>query len=332
MIISRAPFRISFFGGGTDYPAWYREHGGIVLSTTINKYCYITCRYLPPFHDFKYLVRYFKREETQTVNEIQHPSVRSCLNFMGFDRGVDIVHHADLPARSGMGSSSTFTVGLLHALYALKHEMPSKRQLAINAIDIEQNVIGENVGSQDQTAAAFGGLNRIEFGGANEVLVKPYILLPEQYERLEQHIMLFFTGFARIASEIAKEQIENIEKKKINLHNMLDIVDEAEKALLDKNDGMARFGRLLHEQWMIKRKLSIQITNSDIDNIYDAGMKAGAFGGKLLGAGGGGFMMFFADPERHAAIKAALGKLLYVPIRFDHLGSQIIYFSKDEVV
>lgn len=332
MIISRTPFRVSFFGGGTDYKAWYREHGGAVLSVTINKYCYITCRYLPPFHEYKYLVRYFKREETQSVADIKHPAVRECLKFMNFDRGVDIVHHADLPARSGMGSSSTFTVGLLHALYALKHEMPTKRQLAINAIHVEQDAIGENVGSQDQTAAAFGGLNRIEFGGASEIMVKPYILAPEQFDSLQQHVMLFFTGFARTASEIAKEQITNIEQKKVDLHSMIDLVNEAEKALLDKNGGMKRFGQLLHEQWLIKRSMSSQITNSDINNIYDSGMKAGALGGKLLGAGGGGFMMFFAEPERQAAIRAALGNLLYVPVRFDHLGSQIVYFAKDEFV
>jgi D-glycero-alpha-D-manno-heptose-7-phosphate kinase len=332
VIISRTPFRVSFFGGGTDYPAWYREHGGTVLSVTINKYCYITCRYLPPFHEYKYLVRYFLREETQTIAEIKHPAVRECLKFMNFGRGVDIVHHADLPARSGMGSSSTFTVGLLHALYALKHEMPTKRQLAINAIQIEQNEIGENVGSQDQTAAAFGGLNRIEFGGASEIMVKPYILAPEQFSDLQQHVMLFFTGFSRTASEIAKEQIANIEQKKVNLHSMIDIVNEAEKALFDRDHGMTRFGQLLHEQWLVKRGMSSQITNDDIDNIYNAGMKAGALGGKLLGAGGGGFMMFFAKPEHQAAIKAALGTLLYVPIRFDHLGSQIIYFAKDELV
>ncbi len=332
MIISRTPFRVSFFGGGTDYPAWYKEHGGAVLSVTINKYCYITCRYLPPFHEYKYLVRYFKREETQSVAEIKHPAVRECLKFMNFDRGVDIVHHADLPARSGMGSSSTFTVGLLHALYALKHEMPTKRQLAINAIHIEQDAIGENVGSQDQTAAAFGGLNRIEFGGASEIMVKPYILAPEQFSSLQQHVMLFFTGFARTASEIAKEQITNIEQKKVNLHSMMDLVNEAEKALLDNSGGMEKFGKLLHEQWLVKRGMSSQITNNDIDNIYAAGMKAGALGGKLLGAGGGGFMMFFAKPEHQAAIRTALKSLLYVPIRFDHLGSQIVYFAKDEFV
>ena len=233
MIISRSPFRISFFGGGTDYPAWYRNHGGAVISTSINKYCYITCRYLPPFHDFKYLIRYYKREEAHTLEEIQHPSVRACLEYMNIDLGVDIVHHADLPARSGLGSSSTFTVGLLHALYALKHEMPSKRQLALDAVNIEQNLIGENVGSQDQTAAAFGGFNRIDFGGTAEILVKPYILPPQRFEQIEQHVMLFFTGYARTASEIAKEQIQNIEKKTIDLREMSSITDEAEKALFD---------------------------------------------------------------------------------------------------
>ncbi len=331
MIISRAPFRVSFFGGGTDYPAWYREHGGAVLSASIDKYCYITCRYLPPYHDFKYLIRYYKREETQTVEDIQHPSVRCCLQFMGLDRGVDIVHHADIPARSGLGSSSTFTVGLLHALYALKHEMPSKRQLALDAIHVEQSLIKENVGSQDQTSAAFGGLNRIDFGGANEILVKPLILRPEKLELMQQHIMLFFTGLARTASEIAGEQINNIPNKNPDLRQMMKIVDAAEAILLDKEGRLEDFGRLLHEQWLIKRGMSSQVTNSNIDAIYENGMKAGALGGKLLGAGGGGFMMFFAPPERQPAIHTVLRSLLHVPARFDYLGSQIVYFHKGNV-
>jgi len=331
VIISRTQFRVSFFGGGIDYPAWYREHGGPVLSASIDKYCYITCRYLPPYHDFKYLIRYYKREETQTVEDIQHPSVRGCLKFMGLDRGVDIVHHADIPARSGLGSSSTFTVGLLHALYALKHEMPSKRQLALDAIHVEQSLIKENVGSQDQTSAAFGGLNRIDFGGANEILVKPLILRPEKLELMQQHIMLFFTGLARTASEIAGEQINNIPNKNPDLRQMMKIVDAAEAILLDKEGRLEDFGRLLHEQWLIKRGMSSQVTNSNIDAIYENGMKAGALGGKLLGAGGGGFMMFFAPPERQPAIHTVLRSLLHVPARFDYLGSQIVYFHKGNV-
>jgi len=329
MIISRTPFRVSFFGGGTDYPAWYREHGGAVISTSINKYCYITCRYLPPFHDYRYLIRYFKREETQTIEAIQHPSVRESLKLMGFDRGVDIVHHADLPARSGLGSSSTFTVGLLHALYALKHEMPTKRQLAIDAIRVEQDLIGEHVGSQDQTAAAFGGFNKIEFGGASEISVRPMIVQPERLERLQQHVMLFFTGFPRIAAEFAKHKIDQIPNRTNELREMLRIVEEAESLLVSKSDRTEDFGRLLNEQWKIKRGISTKVSTTDIDRIYDAAMHAGALGGKLLGAGGGGFMMIFARPEEQDRVKQALSTLLYVPVRFDYLGSQIIYYSHD---
>jgi D-glycero-alpha-D-manno-heptose-7-phosphate kinase len=330
MIISRTPFRVSFFGGGTDYPAWYRENGGAVLSATINKYCYITCRYLPPFHDFKFLVRYYRREEAQSIEEIQHPSVRECLRDMEIARGVDIVHHADLPARSGLGSSSTFTVGLLHALYALKHQMPSKRQLAINAMRVEQDRIGENVGSQDQTAAAFGGLNRIDFGGVQEITVKPLVLSPQRIDSLERHMMLFFTGYARTADDIAKEQIARIRDKKVEMQQMLRLVDEAEAVLTHPEDRLEDFGRLLHEQWMIKRSISSRITTAVIDEMYDVGRKSGATGGKLLGAGGGGFLMLFAPPERQASVRQALSKLLHVPCHFEHLGSQIIYFAHED--
>jgi D-glycero-alpha-D-manno-heptose-7-phosphate kinase len=330
MIISRTPFRVSFFGGGTDYPAWYRENGGAVLGTAINKYCYITCRHLPPFFDYKYRVRYYQREEANSIEEIQHPSVRACLLFAELDKGVDLVHHADLPARSGLGSSSTFTVGLLHALYALKHEMPTKRELAINAIRIEQDLIRENVGSQDQTIAAFGGLNRIEFGGPNEISVRPMIVNPPKLKQLEQHLMLFFTGFARTASELAEKQIRQIPAKKANLLEMMRLVDEATEILQGKGDGLDDFGVLLHKQWLIKREMSAEITNQNIDCIYEVGLKAGALGGKLLGAGGGGFMLFFVRPEQQMRVQEALKSLLCVPFRFDHLGSQIIYYSHDD--
>lgn len=330
MIISRTPFRVSFFGGGTDYPAWYKEHGGAVLGTAINKYCYITCRHLPPFFDYKYRIRYYQREEANSIDEIQHPSVRACLEFTELKKGVDVVHHADLPARSGLGSSSTFTVGLLHALYALKHEMPTKRELAINAIQIEQDRIRENVGSQDQTIAAFGGLNWIEFGGPNEITVRPMIIDPVKLEQLQRHLMLFFTGFARTASDIAEKQIRQIPAKKANLCEMMDLVDEATKIFQDKGDSIDDFGRLLHKQWIIKREMSAEITNQQIDNIYEAGLTAGALGGKLLGAGGGGFMLFFVKPEQQMRVQEALKDLLCVPFRFDHLGSQIIYYSHDD--
>jgi D-glycero-alpha-D-manno-heptose-7-phosphate kinase len=330
MIFCRTPYRISFFGGGTDYPAWYRENGGAVLSTTINKYSYITCRHLPPFFDYKYRIRYYQREETRTVDEIQHPSVRECLRFLAIDKGIDIVHHGDLPAQSGLGSSSTFTVGLLHALSAIKHEMWTKRELALRAIKIEQDNIGESVGSQDQTAAAFGGLNRIDFGGANEISVSPVILRPSKLESLEQHLMLFFTGLSRTASHVAEEQIQNIPEKRDNLNEMMQLVVEATNILQSKEDQLDDFGLLLNEQWLVKQGMSSKISNGDIDAIYQAGMKAGALGGKLLGAGGGGFMLFFVRPEQQNRVKDALQHLLFVPIRFDHLGSQIIYYSHED--
>ncbi|MFA6310343.1 MAG: hypothetical protein WC681_02620 [Sterolibacterium sp.] len=330
MIVSRTPFRVSFFGGGTDYPDWYREHGGTVISAAINKYSFITCRYLPPFFDYKFRIRYYQREETNSIAEIKHPAVRECLSFMQLEKGVDLVHHADLPARTGLGSSSTFTVGLLHALYALKHEMPTKRELALNAIYVEQELIGEAVGSQDQTAAAFGGVNRIDFGGTQEITVTPLILSPTKLESLERHMMLFFTGFARTASDIAPEQIQNIPTRTNELHRMMEIVDAAMEILTSKSDRTEDFGRLLDEQWRIKQKMSSRISNREINAIYDQGIAAGALGGKLLGAGGGGFMLFLASPERQAAVRDALKDLLYVPSRFDHLGSQIVYHSHED--
>jgi D-glycero-alpha-D-manno-heptose-7-phosphate kinase len=330
MIVSRTPFRVSFFGGGTDYPDWYREHGGAVISAAINKYSFITCRYLPPFFDYKNRIRYFQREETNSIAEIKHPAVRECLSFMQIEKGVDLVHHADLPARTGLGSSSTFTVGLLHALYALKHEMPTKRELALNAIHVEQRLIGEAVGSQDQTAAAFGGVNRIEFGGTAEVTVTPLILSPTRLESLERHMMLFFTGFARTASDVAPEQIQNIPAKANELRSMMKIVDTAMDLITNKSDHIDDFGRLLDEQWRIKQKMSTKISNAEINAMYDRGIGAGAFGGKLLGAGGGGFLLFLVSPGHQEAVKDALKDLLYVPCRFDHLGSQIIYHSHED--
>lgn len=330
MIISRTPFRVSFFGGGTDYPGWYRENCGAVLSTAINKYCYITCRHLPPFFEYKYRVRYYLREEANSIEEIQHPSVRECLVHADIDQGVDIVHHADLPARSGLGSSSTFTVGLLHALYALKHEMPTKRELALNAIKIEQDRLREAVGSQDQTAAAFGGLNRIDFGGTTEISVTPMVIQPAKMQELENNLLLLFTGFSRTASEIAKTQIENIPAHKTDLRLMMQYVDEAVKILQRKGDNLDDFGRLLHEQWLLKRRMSSDISSEHIDDIYRIGREAGAVGGKLLGAGGGGFMLFYVRPEQRKQVRTALDRLLYVPMCFDHLGSQIIYYSHDD--
>ena len=330
MIISRTPLRISFFGGGTDYPAFYEEHGGAVLSTTINKYSYVICRRLPPFFDYNYRIRYTVREETKTIAEIKHPSVRECLNFMNFDYGIEIQHNADLPAMSGLGSSSAFTVGLLNVLFALKGQLTTKRQLALDAIHVEQERIRENVGSQDQTAAAFGGFNRIEFGGGRKIWVQPVTLEPGKIEFLQDHLMLFFTGFPRQASEIAGEQIKRTPDRTAELKTMMEMVDEAVAVLNSNRDGYDDFGRLLHESWKLKRSLTERITSDDIDEIYEAAMDAGALGGKLLGAGGGGFMLLFTRPEVQSRVKERLKKLLYVPFNFHDLGSHIVYYAPEQ--
>lgn len=329
MIISRTPFRISFFGGGTDYPAFYEENGGAVLSTSINKYCYVTCRYLPPFFNYKYAIRYRKREETQTIAEIEHPSVRECLGFMNVDRGIEMQHNADLPAMSGLGSSSAFTVGLLNALYALKGKMTTKRQLALDAVHVEQERIKENVGSQDQTIAAFGGLNMIRFGGPQKVTVYPITIEQDRVDSLYNHLMLFFTGFPRNASKIAEEQIKQTPYKKSELTIMMEMVDEAVDILNGSGERLLDFGKLLHESWQIKRSLTRHISTPVIDDIYQAGLEAGATGGKLLGAGGGGFILFFVKPELRLQVINKLKKLLFVPFRFEGLGSQIIYYAPE---
>ena len=327
MIISRTPFRISFFGGGTDYPVWYKEHGGGVLATSIDKYCYINLRYLPPFFDYKYRIVYSKSEQIQHISDIQHPSIRETLRFMKSDQGLEIHHDADLPARSGLGSSSSFTVGLLNVLYAMKGKMVTKRQLALDAIHVEQDLINENVGSQDQTSAAFGGFNKIEFGGDKEIQVQPITIGAKKSQALQDHLMLFFTGFSRTASEIAGEQIKKTPDKTTELNRMLEMVDEAIDILNSSDSDITDFGRLLHESWMIKRSLTDKISTSQVDKIYETAMQAGALGGKLLGAGGGGFILFFVAPEFQPMVKEKLNNLLYVPFKFDTLGSQIIYYA-----
>lgn len=327
MIISRTPFRISFFGGGTDYPVWYKEHGGAVLATSINKYCYLSCRYLPPFFEHKYRIVYSKTELTQRISEIQHPSVRETLSFMDIDYGVEIHHESDLPARTGIGSSSAFTVGLLNALYALKGRMVTKRQLALNAIHIEQERIKENVGSQDQTITAFGGFNKIEFGGEQQITVQPITINSERIQLFQHHLMLFFTGLSRTASEVAGEQIKKTSEKEKELNRMVEMVDEAIDVLDGSDSDITDVGRFLHQSWMIKRSLTDRITTLQIDKIYETALEAGAIGGKILGAGGGGFMLLFVEPEFQPRVKEKLKDLLYVPFKFENLGSQIIYYS-----
>jgi len=327
MIISRTPFRISFFGGGTDYPVWYKENGGSVINVSIDKYCFINLRELPPFFDYKYRLRYFMREEVNTLEEIKHPSIRECLRYLSINKNIDVVHHADLPAQSGLGSSSTFTVGFLHAAYALINKMPSKYQLALEAIEIEQKLIGEAVGSQDQTVAAFGGLNRIDFGGYRELSVTPLILKPERLNQFQDNLMLFFTGFSRNASSVAEKQIELTPSKASELNIMADLCKEAEKVLIESTQSLDDLGELLNEQWKVKKSMSNLITNNDIDEMYTSAINAGALGGKLLGAGGGGFLLFYVKQEKQELVKLALKQILHVPFNFDFSGSQIVYYS-----
>ena len=328
MIISRTPFRISFFGGGTDYPVWYRENGGAVLGTTIDKYCYISGRCLPPFFEHKYRIVYSLVEHVRDIDEIRHPAVKATLHYMRIPDGMEIHHDGDLPARTGLGSSSSFTVGLLHTLYALKGVMPSKMQLAKEAINIEQNLLKENVGCQDQVMAAFGGFNRISFDCDGDIDVRRVTIKPERLDLLQDHLLLVFTGFSRMASEIAGVQIQQTPNRKRELTAMHQMVDKALNILNSEAD-INEFGILLHENWQLKRSLTDKISTPQTDSLYETAIKAGATGGKLLGAGGGGFMLFFVKPELQTKVKEALDGLLCVPFRFENSGSQIIFYEPD---
>ncbi len=326
MIISKTPYRISFFGGGTDYPCWYNKNKGQVLTTSIDKYCYITCRPLPPFFSHKHRIVYSKIEDVQKISEIKHPSVRACLQFMKVKEGLEIHHDGDLPARSGLGSSSSFTVGLLNALYALKGKVVSQDRLAADAIHIEQDLLRENVGSQDQVIAAHGGCNVVTFGDKNHLQVRPLTLSSSRLEALQDRLMLFYTGIVRTASDIAGAQIKKTPQCRTELTEMCGMVDRAVDIVNGKAD-INDFGRLLHESWKIKRSLTDKISSPVIDAMYAGALKGGALGGKILGAGGGGFMLLFAEPGAQPRIKTALKKLLHVPFKFENSGSSIIFYK-----
>jgi D-glycero-alpha-D-manno-heptose-7-phosphate kinase len=329
MIISRTPYRISFFGGGTDYPAWYQEHGGAVLATTIDKYCYLSCRFLPPFFEHRTRLVYGKIENCKSNKEIDHPSVRQILSFLQIDRGLEIHHDGDLPARSGMGSSSSFTVGLLHALHALQGRMPSKEQLARESIHIEQDLLQEVVGSQDQVLAAFGGLRHIIFQPQGEFLVRPLTVGLERIQEFNAHLMLFYTGIKRTASNIAQTYNAWEMSPHKRLQVMQELVDEA-LSILNSPQDLAPLGKLLHEAWKVKRSLSPKVSNALVDDLYETALSAGALGGKLTGAGGGGFLLLFVPPDRQAAVQAKLSKLIHVKFKFEFSGSQIIFFEPAE--
>jgi D-glycero-alpha-D-manno-heptose-7-phosphate kinase len=326
VIISRTPYRVSFFGGGTDYPAWFREHGGAVLAATINHYCYITCRFFPPFFDQANRIVWSKIEHVNDHSEIEHPAIRAALAFLKIDDGVEIHHSGDLPARSGLGSSSAFAVGLLQTLHTMRDEEVSKQELAEQAIYLEQTLLRDNVGVQDQIQTAFGGLNRIDINPDGSFNVRPLRLSENRLRELESHILLFYTGIARNASDIAAAQVKAIPSHKTDLFEMRRLVDAA-TAVLAGDDDLGEIGRLLHESWRINRRLSDRIAPGFVNDIYERARHAGAIGGKLLGAGGGGFMLFIVRPEDHVKVLSALGELLLVPIQFDWTGTQLIFKS-----
>ena len=329
MIITRTPFRISMFGGGTDYPGWYREHGGAVLSTTIDKYCYINARSLPPFFEHQFRVVYSQIESTNKIEDIEHPSVRATLNFLKLQRGVEIHHDGDLPARSGMGSSSSFTVGLLNALHALKGHMATKEQLANESITIEQDILKENVGSQDQVNAAYGGFNHITFHASGEISVRPVIIPPDRQDELTSHLMLFYTGIKRTADKVAGSYVNSLEAKRRELRILRDMVEEA-LSILCGHGPIKEFGELLHEGWLAKQAISDKISNPAIAELYNAARETGAIGGKITGAGGGGFMLLFVPPQHQPAVREKLSNLLHVPFNFEKAGSQVIFYDRDQ--
>ena len=328
MIITQTPFRMSFFGGGTDFSGFYNEHGGAVLSTTFDKYCYVTVRHLPRFFEYKTHLTYSKTEQVNSVDEIQHPAIREAMKWLDM-RELRLTYESDLPARSGLGTSSSFAVGMLEAFYALKGQYASKRKLADDAIYLERTLCKEAGGIQDQIAASFGGLNRINFTKEG-YSVNPIIISPERKEKLNSRLMLFFTGFSRFSSDIQKGTEKSMRDKTQQLLEMYHLVDQAEEILVNKDKDLDEFGRLLDYTWKLKRGISGGISTDSIDAQYERGMAAGALGGKLLGAGGGGFLLFYVPKGKEAAVKEAMKDLLFVPFKFENEGTKVIYYNAEK--
>jgi len=326
MIITQTPFRMSFFGGGTDFPGFYKEHGGAVLSTTFDKYCYVTVRHLPRFFDYSTELSYSKIERVKEIDEIQHPAVREAMKYLDMEE-IRLTYEADLPARSGLGTSSSFAVGMLNAFYALKGKYADKRKLADDAIYLERVLCNESGGVQDQIAASFGGLNRINFN-ADGYKVNPVIISPDRKKQLNSNLMLFFTGFSRFSSDIQVGTQKAMVDKQAQLLEMFRLVDEAEKVLTSKTD-LNEFGRLLDYTWRLKRGISSGISTDSIDGLYAKGMEAGALGGKLLGAGGGGFLLFYVEEDKQAHVRKAMEDLLYVPFEFENSGTRVIHYTPE---
>ncbi|OUU51702.1 MAG: hypothetical protein CBC25_04905 [Pelagibacteraceae bacterium TMED65] len=326
MLISRTPFRISFFGGGTDFPEWYNKFRGKVITSTINKYCYISVRYLPPFFKYNYRLRYFLKEEVKNISSIKHPSIRETIKYLNFKDNLEVVHHADLPALSGLGASSSFTVGLLNSIIALQGKRISKKNLGINAIEIEQNKIKEYVGSQDQMAAAFGGFNIIDFN-KSKIEVTQIPSINKNVKKLEESIFLLFSGYPRKAQSIEKKKINNLKKNTSYFKEILNITDRAEDKLYTSKNIISDYSELMEKYWWCKKKLSTDVSNSKIDKIIKTALKNGAYAGKLVGAGGGGFLMLLVNPKKKEHLKKIFKDFTIVPVNFEYNGSQIIYYQ-----
>ncbi len=327
MIITKTPFRMSFFGGGTDMENFFRENGGAVLSTTFDKYCYVNVRHLPRFFDYSTELSYSKTERVTDIDDIQHPAIRNAMKMLDMHE-IRLTYEADLPARSGLGTSSSFAVGMLNAFYALKGKYADKRKLADEAIYLERVLCNEAGGWQDQIAASYGGFNRINFGpDGYEVL--PVIISPERKKRLNQNLMMFFTGFTRFSSDVQKANNVSAAEKNAQLKEMLSLVDDAEKVLTDKDADLDDFGRLLDHTWRLKKQTGAKISTNSIDEYYDRGIKAGALGGKLLGAGGGGFLVFYVQPEKQELVRQSMSDLMYIPFEFENGGTRMIHYTPE---
>ena len=329
MIITQTPFRMSFFGGGTDIEEYFRENSGAVLSTTFDKYCYVNIRYLPRFFDYRTELVYSKIERVKDNKDISHPLIRNAIQMLDM-REIRLNYEADLPARSGLGTSSSFAVGMLNAFYALKGKYIDKKRLADEAIYLERVLCKEAGGWQDQIAAAFGGFNRIEFGSKGYE-VHPVIISPEKKRRLNQNLMMFFTGFTRFSAQIQENnQKVKMQDKKKQLQEMYDLVSVAEQILVNKSSDLDEFGRLLDHTWQLKRQTGSKVSTDTIDLLYQKGVQAGALGGKLLGAGGGGFLLFYVQPEHQNQVREAMKELLYIPFQFEDNGTKVLYYQPEE--
>ena len=327
MVITQTPFRMSFFGGGTDMEEFFKENGGAVISSTFDKYCYVSVRHLPRFFDYSDEIIYAKIERVAHREDIVHPAVRHAMEMLDMHE-LRLTYDADLPARSGLGTSSSFAVGMLNAFYALKGKYAGKRKLADDAIYLERVLCGEAGGLQDQIAAAFGGLNRIDFR-ADGYSVRPIVISPERKAALNDNLLLFFTGFSRFSSDIQTGTKKALKDKRAELLEMLALVDEAEEVLVERQRDLDDFGRLLHHTWELKRGIHAGISTDSIDAMYQKAREAGALGGKLLGAGGGGFLLFYVQRERQQAVRDALSDLMYIPFRFENGGTSIVHYSPE---